>query len=529
MLGSMANGGRASSVAGFTRRQLTLTLGALIVAVFLASLESTIVTTALPVIAGELDAFESYAWVATAYIVTSAIATPVLGKLSDLYGRRLVFQSTMAVFFAGTLLCGIAQTMPQLIASRAVQGVGGGAIQALAFAILGDILSPRDRGRYIGYFTIAFAAAALAGPIVGGAIIDRWDWHWIFLVNLPFIAVAGVCTHVTLRLPFTRRQARIDWLGAGLLTTGLAALLISLERGRDGWNRPSILGGLALAVVMLVLFTLQERRAEDPMIPLRLFADPVVRGCVVIGLLIGSVTYGANTFLPLYFQDSLFVSPTNSGLRMLPVMVGVVVMSFAAGRLTARTGRYRPYPILGCAAVAVGLYGISRITGTTGYAELVVPLALVGLGSGAVYTTTSIAAQNACALRDLGVTTATVMFARSLGGSLGLAAFSTILTTTVRRDLPAATGLDPDQAVALIRTPKEIAALPLPTRQAVIDVIADGVGNIYLASTAVMVVALGFALVLPGRPLRHLAGITEALTEQAATRATAPAPRPAGG
>jgi EmrB/QacA subfamily drug resistance transporter len=503
-----------SGVAGFTTRQLTATLGALIVAVFLASLESTIVTTALPVIAGELEAFEGYAWVSTAYIVTSAIATPILGKLSDVFGRRVVFQATMATFFVGTLLCGVAQTMPQLVAARAVQGVGGGAIMALAFAILGDILSPRERGRYIGYFTVAFAGAALAGPLVGGFIVDRFDWHWLFLVNLPLIAAAGVCTHLVLRLPFTKRRAPIDWTGAALLSIALAALLISLERGRADWTSPTIVGGFTVALGATLLFVLQERRAPDPMIPLRLFADPVIRSCFMIGLLIGAITYGSMTFMPLFFQDSQFLSPTASGLRQMPVMIGVVVMSFAAGRLISRTGRYRPFPILGCAAVAVGILGLVRIEASTPYVALVVPLALIGLGSGAVYTTTSIAAQNACALADLGVTTATVMFARSLGGSFGLAAFSTMLTTRVRGDLPGLTGLSPDDAVALIRTPAEIEQLPTDTRSAVVDVIAAAVASIMVVSVVVMVVALVFALVLPGRPLRSMAGITEALTEQ---------------
>jgi EmrB/QacA subfamily drug resistance transporter len=519
---------QASSVAGFTRGRLATTLGALVVAVFLASLESTIVNTALPTIAGELKAFESYAWVGTAYIVASAIATPVLGKLSDLYGRRLVFQSTMAVFFIGSLLCGIAQTMPQLIAARALQGLGGGAIQALAFAILGDILSPRDRGRYIGYFTIAFAAAALAGPLVGGFIIDHWSWHWIFLVNLPLVAAAGAATHITLRLPFTRRSASIDWLGAALLSAGLAALLISLERGRGGWARPSILMGLLAAGVLIATFAAQERRAAEPMIPLRLFADPVILGCCVIGLCIGSMTYGATTFLPLYFQDSLFASPTESGLRMMPVMTGVVIMSFTAGRVIARTGRYKPFPIFGCAACTVALLFIGRIDGSTSYIELVLPLALMGLGSGSVYTTTSIAAQNACQLRDLGVTTATVMFARSLGGSIGLAAYGTMLNTGIRADLPTRTGLGPDAAVALIRTPAEIKALPPDVRSAVIDTIASGVGRIHLTSAAVIAIALVWAIRLPERTLRSTAGITEALTEQQ-TGAGAPASPPVAG
>ena len=506
-------GGVASTVPGFTRRRLATVLGALVVAVLLSSLESTIVATALPTIAGELDAFESYAWVGTAYIVAATIATPILGKFSDLYGRRLVFQSTMAVFFVGSLLCGLAQTMPQLIAARALQGVGGGAIQALAFAILGDVLSPRDRGRYIGLFTMAFAAAALAGPLMGGFIIDRFSWHWIFLSTLPLIAVVGAITHVALKLPFNRRQARIDWLGAALLTGGIGGLLISLEQGRGGWLQPSVVGGIAAGSALLVAFVIVERRAEDPMIPPRLFSNRVVLLCALIGLFIGSVNYGATTFLPLYFQDSLFVSPTESGLRMMPVMFGVVIMSFTAGRLISRNGRYKRFPIAGCVVVTLGLLALSRITGDTTYAYLVLPMFLVGLGSGAVYTTTSIAAQNACELRDLGVTTATIMFFRSLGGSLGIAVYGTVLTSSIRSELPERTGLSPDEAVRLIRTPAEIQALPPDTRDAVVDAIASGVGLIMFIAALVMMVGIVCAVVMPELPLRSMAGITEAMAK----------------
>ncbi len=506
---------KLSSVVGFTQGQLVAVLGALVMAVLLAALDTTIVATALPTIAGELDAFESYAWVGTAYIVAATVATPVLGKLSDLYGRRVVFQTTMAVFFVGSLLCGLSRTMPQLIASRTVQGLGGGAIQALAFAILGDILSPRDRGRYIGYFTIAFATAALAGPLVGGFIIERWSWQWIFLINLPLVLVAGVATHVTLRLPFAKRTTRIDWPGVALLTFGLGGLMIALERGSTGWTRPPIVAGLVVSSLLLVAFVVWQRWAAEPIIPLRLFSNRVVLGTSLIGLVAGSVTYGAATFLPLYFQDALFVSPTNSGLRMMPVMLGVVVMSFTAGRLISRTGRYKVFPVAGAASVAVGLFAISRITADTSYTYLAAPMLLVGLGSGAIYTTTSIAAQNACELRDLGVTTATIMFFRSLGGSMALAAYGTVLTSHSRSELVARTGLDADAAVALIKRPSDIVALPGDVRAAVIDTIAGGVGIIHAIAALTMVAAFVLATRLPEIPLRETAGITEALAAQA--------------
>jgi len=502
------------TVPGFTRRRLTLVLGALMMAVLLASLETSIIATALPTITGQFDAFESYAWVGTAYIVTSAIGTPLLGKLSDLYGRRLIFQTTMGIFVIGSLLCGASQSIGQLIAARAVQGVGGGGIQALAFAILGDILPPRERGKYVGYFTLAFVGSALMGPLLGGFIIEHFSWPWIFYINVPFaIAVAGVC-HVALRLPFHRRQAKLDYAGAATLSSSIACLMIGLEEGRTGWTQRHVLVLFAVAAVTLVLFIRVEQRASEPLIPLRLFANPVVRGCVLLGLCAGTVTYGAGSFLPLYFQDSLFVSPTESGLRMLPQMLGVTTATFVIGRLIARTGRYKPFPIVGSIAAAVGLVGIAQVTGTTSYWWLILPMVCMGFGVASVFTTTSIASQNAVEFRDLGVTTATVMFFRSLGGSFGLAAFGTILNVTIRSEIPKRIGVVADAAADLIRSPEEIAALPTSSRLAVVDSVALGVSRIYWVCSGVMLCAVVFALLLPERALRSRAGLSDAMEEQ---------------
>ena len=513
--GNTASGAaRASSVPGFTQRQLVTVLGSLIVAVFLSTLDTTIVSTALPTIAGQFNAIESFAWVGTSYIVTATIAAPLLGKLSDLYGRRPVFQATMGLFFLGSLLCGLAQSMGQLIAFRAVQGLGGGAIQALAFSILGDILPPRERGRYIGYFTIAFATAALAGPLIGGTIVDHFDWRWIFFVNLPLVGLATVGTHFTLRLPFTRRQARLDWLGAALLSGGLAMLMLGLEEGKKGWGKGKAVGFLVGAAVLLVSFVGQERRAAEPMIPLRLFRNKVVLACCMLGFFIGSVSYGASNFLPLYFQDALFVRPTLSGLRMLPVMVGVVITSFSAGRIIARTGRYKIFPLVGTVAMGLGLLFIAQITGSTSYVYLAAPMFVLGLGSGATYTTTSIALQNACEMRDLGVATATMMFFRSLGGSVGMAGYGTLLNSTIRTELPARlAGTTPAEAVKLIRTPADIKALRPEARRAVIDTIATGVSRIYWVAGVTMVVAVAWAAFMPELPLRSKAGLSDAMTE----------------
>ena len=424
-----------------------------------------------------------------------------------------MFLAAILIFLAGSMLAGLSQSMGQLIAFRAVQGLGGGAIQALAFSILGDILPPRERGRYIGYFTIAFATAGLAGPLVGGTIVDHLDWRWIFLINLPFVALAAAGTHVTLRLPFTRRRAKIDWLGAAFLSGGLAMLMLGLEQGKKGWSRGDVIGFLVGAAVLLVAFVLQERRASEPMIPLRLFRNRAVLACCALGFCAGAVSFGAQNFLPLYFQDALFIRPTLSGLRILPTMIGVVIMSFSAGRIIARTGRYKIFPLVGSVAMAAGLVMIAQITGSTPYLFLAGPMFVLGLGSGCVFTTSSIALQNACELRDLGIATATMMFARSLGGSIALAANGTILNSTIRSQLPVRIGTTPDAAVKLIRAPKDIQALEPVSRSAVIDSIATGVSRIYWVAAAIMVVGFLWAIYLPELPLRTTSGLSDAMTE----------------
>ncbi|MEO6571382.1 MAG: MDR family MFS transporter, partial [Ilumatobacteraceae bacterium] len=488
----------------------------LMLSVLLASMEISIIATALPTIVGEFQAFESFAWVGTAYIVTAAIGTPLLGKLSDLYGRRPIFLSALGIFVVGSLLCGLAQSMGQLIAFRALQGFGGGAIQALAFAILGDILPPRERGRYIGYFTLAFVGAALLGPLLGGFIIDHFSWHWIFFINVPLGLIAGAVAHRALRLPFERRRAKLDWWGAGLLSLGIASLMIALEEGQDGWGQTHVIALLVTAAVSVIGFVMAERRADEPIIPLRLFGNRAVLTATLIGMAAGTIAFGAGQFLPLYFQDSLFVSPTESGLRMLPQMIGVTLGTFGIGRLIARTGRCKPWPIIGMVLAVAGLFAVSRISGTTSYTSLVLPMIGMGFGMASVFTTSSIVAQNAVDFRDLGVVTSTIMFFRSLGGSFGLAVFGTILNGAIRSEIPARLGVDPDKASDLIRSPEEIQAMPAAQRQAVIESVAIGVGRVYLVCACVMAVGFIAALLLPERPLRTRAGLSDALEQQIA-------------
>ena len=504
----------ATTASGLQKAQLHQLLGALIAAVSLAALDTNILVTALPTIAGQFNAFEQLSWVITAYIVTSTISTPLLGKLSDLYGRRSVFQFAMGTFAIASVLCGLSQSIWQLVAARAFQGVGGGAIQALAFAIIGDVLSPRERGRYIGYFTMAFAGAAFLGPVLGGVIIDRWSWPWIFYLNLPLCAAVMVVTHRVLKLPFARRQARLDWLGALLLALGLTSLMIGLELGRSSLTNRSSLLLISVAAVLLTVFVVQESRADEPMIPLRLFRNPVVLSSSMLGVCLGAVSFGGTNFMTVYFQDALFVSPTRSGLRTLPLMVGVVIGSTLTGRLIAKRGYYKRFPVGGTFIAGIGLFALSlTIFRTSPYGYLVPCLALMGLGMGASYTTTSIATQNACEARDMGVATATIMFFRNLGGAVMGAVSGTVLNKTIRSELPRRTGLSADEAVKLIREPAQIKALPEGSRAAVVDAISTGVGRIQLIGAVLLVVGFVWAVRMPELPLRSSAGLGQAPSE----------------
>jgi EmrB/QacA subfamily drug resistance transporter len=507
---------KESSVPGFTQARLVMVLGALATATMLANLETSIIATALPKIVGDFNSFESFAWVGTSYIVTSAISTPLLGKLSDIYGRRRIFQITMFIFLIGSFLCGAAGSMGQLIAARAFQGLGGGGIQALSFAVIGDIIPPRDRGRYMGYFTLAFVGSAILGPLVGGFIIDHYEWKWIFWFNVPLILIVGAVTHFALKLPFKRKNAKLDYAGAALLSFTIATLMIGLEEGRKGWTDTNVLLLFAAAVIGLIAFIQVEKRASEPMIPLHLFSNKVVFRAAMLGMIAGTIVYGSGSFLALYFQDALFVSPTESGLRSLPQMVGVTAATFGVGRLISKTGRYKPFPIIGSILATVGLIAMAQIDGNTNYLFLVIPMIFMGFGAASIFTSTSIASQNGVEYQDLGVATATVMFFRSLGGSFGLAVFGTILNSTIRSEIPARVpNIAPEDASTLIRSPEMIKQLPEIPRQAVIDSIALGTSRIFWCCAALMAVAVVIAWLLPEIPLKQRAGLSDALEDKA--------------
>ncbi len=412
-----------------THAEIMVILTALLLAMFLAALDQTIVSTALPRIASDLHGLNRLSWVATAYLMTSAISTPMYGKISDLFGRKKIFQISIIIFLIGSMLCGLSQTMSQLIFFRGLQGLGAGGLLTLALAIVGDIISPRQRGRYQGYFGAVFALSSLAGPLLGGFLTDSLSWRWIFYVNLPLGIVALSLIGARLHLPVHKVEHSLDFLGAGLLTISVTSLLLATVWGGTdyGWLSAQILGLFATFVISTILFIWQELRFVEPLIPLRLFKNDIVRVSTILSLLVGLGLFGVIIFLPEYQQIVRGASPTDSGLLLLPLVFAMLTGVVLSGRLVTKYGHYRIFPIIGTVLMAIGFYLFSRITLTTSHLVLSSWMIVLGFGMGLFLQIMTVAVQNAVMRKDLGTATSLVTFARSIGSALGAALFGAVL------------------------------------------------------------------------------------------------------
>ena len=420
---------------GLTGRALTTVFVALMLGMFLAALDQTIVSTALPTIVGELGGLDHLSWVVTAYLLAATVSTPLYGKLGDMLGRKPVFLAAIVIFLVGSMLSGLSQSMLQLIVFRAIQGLGAGGLIVGAQAILADIVPPRRRGRYMGLMGAVFAVSSVAGPLLGGFLVDNLSWRWVFYVNMPIgaVALAIVALRLHLHVPPTRH--RIDYLGAGLLASGIAALILLTTWGGNqyAWGSPTIVGLGVAGVVLLVLFVWQESRAAEPIIPLSLFRSRTFDLASAMAFTIGMAMFGAIIYLPLFLQLVYEASPTGSGLRMIPLMAGLLAAAILSGRAITRFGRYKMFPIAGTAILVVGMYLLSRLTVDTEPWVASAYMLVVGIGLGLVMQVLVLIVQNDARPQEMGVVTSTATFFRSVGGSFGVALFGAVFSSQARR------------------------------------------------------------------------------------------------
>jgi EmrB/QacA subfamily drug resistance transporter len=414
-----------------TGKALWTVFAALMLGMFLAALDQTIVSTALPTIVGDLGGLNHLSWVVTSYLLASTVSTPLYGKLGDMVGRKPVFLAAIVIFLAGSMLAGLSQSMGELIGFRALQGIGAGGLMVGAQAIIGDIVPPRERGRYMGLIGSVFAVASVAGPLLGGFFVDNLSWRWVFYVNMPVGALAIVIVLTRLHLHTPTIRHRLDLLGATVLSGGVAALVMLTTWGGSqyAWGSAPIIALGIAGVTLLVVFVWWEGRAVEPLLPLDLFRSSVFSVSNAMGFTIGMAMFGAIVFIPLYLQLVYGVSPTSSGLRLLPLMAGLLVSAIASGRAISRVGRYKAFPIAGTAILVVGMYLLSRLGVGTAPWVASVYMIVVGVGIGLVMQVLVLVVQNDVQPQQIGVATSTATFFRSVGGSFGVAIFGTIFAT----------------------------------------------------------------------------------------------------
>jgi EmrB/QacA subfamily drug resistance transporter len=537
----------ASPSVNVTHRQILTILIGLLMGMFLAALDQTIVTTAMRTIADDLSGFSLQAWATTAFLITSTISTPLYGKLSDIYGRKPFFLFAIAIFIVGSALCGLAQSMYELAGFRAIQGIGAGGLMSLAFAIIGDIVPPRERAKYQGYFLAVFGTSSVLGPVLGGffaganTIFGVAGWRWIFYINVPIALVAMLVITRVLHIPHKRTDHRIDWPGALALIVCLVPLLIVAEQGREwGWGSGRSLTSYAIGVVGLVAFIVIERYyKEEALLPLRLFRGRTFAVGSISSFILGMAMFGAFISLPLYLQIALGASPTRGGLELIPFVIGIMSGSILSGQLIARTGRYRIFPIVGSALMLVALILFSLVGADTPLWQTMLAMVVMGVGLGGNMQPMILAVQNAVSPREIGVATSAVTFFRSMGGTLGAAVFLSILFTTLPDNIKAAftaAQTTPEFMQAAAAHPDQVQALQQVTAggsgalndtsfiNRLADALshpfkvgfADSMSMVFLITAAIMVIGLVVVFFLPELPLRQQSAAQQRASEDAA-------------
>lgn len=501
----------ALAVNALSHRQVLVVVGGVVLGVALAALDQTVVSTALPTMVTELGGLEHLPWVVSVYLLTSSAAMPIFGRISDVHGRKRLFQLAIIIFMLASVVAGSAQNMPQLIGSRAFQGIGGGGLIVLAQVIVGDIVSPRQRGRYIGYLAATFAVSSAAGPLFSGFLVDNLSWRWVFYINLPLGLLALAVTNSVLNLSFRRTRNPIDFLGAALLVGGITCILLATTWiGVVDEGRSRAIVSLALGIALLFAFILQETRTAEPIMPMRLFRNRTFNTFGTLAIIAGFAMFSSIAFLPLFLQIVMGASATESALLLLPFLIGIPVASAASGRAITTLGKYRIFPIAGTAAMFLGFYLLGATDADTSRVTAAVYMFVLGTGTGLVLQVLVLAVQNSVEYRDLGIATSSIIFFRSLGGAFGTSILGALLTTRLSSQLPqtawdaTARGME---GGLLQASPGELNDLPARLHHAVVDVFADSFHELFL--WMLPVVALGFILTISVReiPLKESAHV----------------------
>ncbi|MFB6166269.1 MAG: MDR family MFS transporter [Haloarculaceae archaeon] len=513
--------GPDSGIFGDLGRERAIILGGLMFGMLLGAIDQSIVSTALPTIVGELGEASKLSWVVTAYLITVTATTPLYGKLSDLYGRSIIYEISIGVFLVGSALSGLAGDIPgleqyvspmtQLALFRALQGVGAGGLIAMATTILGDIFSPRERGKYMSYMMVIFGAATVGGPLLGGYLTDQFSWRWIFYINVPVGLAAILIAHFEIDLPVPSETHEIDYLGAVLLVVAVSALMLVTTWGgtKYAWDSEQIVALAAASVVFAALFVYQELRVEEPVFPVHLLSRRTVVGVVGISLCLGAGMFGATIYLPVFLQTVLGASATNSGLLLLPLVGGMIVTSALTGQLMTRLGHYKPFTVTGTVLGTAGFWLLHTMGPATTHLESTGYMILTGMGIGFIMPTLTIAAQNAVDRKNLGVVTTSVTFSRSLGSSIGVAVLGAILTNQLQNRLadafPAGAGGQVSSGGSI--DPDTIAALPPGIKSIVQTAIANSIDTVFLVGVGILAVAFLIALALPHAELSEEAHV----------------------
>jgi EmrB/QacA subfamily drug resistance transporter len=490
-----------------SHKQILVILGGLMAGMFLAALDQSIVGTALPQIVSEFNSLDKLSWVVTAYLLTSTASTPLWGKISDLYGRRPLFQAAIVTFLGGSVLAALAQNIEQLIGFRAIQGLGAGGLLSLAFATIGDVIPPRERGKYMGYFGAVFGLSSVAGPLLGGLLTDGPGWRWIFWINLPIGLVALGIVSAVLKLPHVKRSHQIDYLGATTVAAAVTSLLLAVSwSGPDnGWSDGVTLALLIATVVLGVAFVLIELRVSEPIIPMELFRGRIFAGNSAYAFLMGFAMFGALIFLPLYLQAVKGMSPTLSGLALLPMIAGIFSASIPSGQLMSRTGRYKMYPIISAILVVAAMLLLSTIAMDTAYWQLAIYMFVMGAGLGLSMQIVVTAAQNSVPRRHMGTATSTMTFFRSMGGAIGTAVYGAVLTSRLKVHLqdvvPQAAQGTVDGLAKAANSVQALHALPQVPRGWAMSSLVAAMGDVFLVSLPFLAIALVLAVITPEQRL----------------------------